>query len=178
MHRLTFALLLIVAPVFLLAEEGTTDLAQKETAASPSSSPNVPPDSSNKDYAFPRIRGRAVVLEINTCIVEENRTVTWNESHGAVTIPGRPVGIKLVGANLVVTAQFTPYIPRNGKKFLVAQGQIWMDIPNQGIRYFTSVQTIPIEFDEPIYFFPLGAMGEGTSGSIEVMLTMHPYEDQ
>ena len=125
-----------------------------------------------------RFRGRALVLEINTRIVEQNQTVTWNESHRKVTIPGRPVDIRLVGANLVVVVQFTPYIRPRAQRILVAQSQIWMDVPNQGISYYTSMQTIPLEFDEPIYFFPLGSMPESDSASIEVMLTIHPYEEE
>ena len=61
---------------------------------------------------------------------------------------------------------------------LVAQGQVWMADPAQGIRYQASVQTIPLEFDETVCYFPLGSFKpeEGAS-SIEVMLTLHPYTD-
>jgi len=125
---------------------------------------------------FLRLTRQAVLLNINARIIERDRVVSWNESHEKVTIPGRPVEIKLVGTNVVVAVQFTPYVRRGGtRKFLVAQGQIWMETPNQGISYHASIQTIPVQFGEPIYFFPLGPAREGTS-SIEVMLTMYPYE--
>ncbi|MDR0457289.1 MAG: hypothetical protein LBH20_11480 [Treponema sp.] len=126
---------------------------------------------------FPHFRRRALIMNINARLVEQNQTVIWNESHQKTTMPGHPVGIKLVGANLVVVAQFTPYIRRGIQKFLVAQGQIWMEIPNQGIRYHTSMQTIPLEFGEPVYFFPLGPRKDEDAACIEVMLTLHPYED-
>jgi hypothetical protein len=126
---------------------------------------------------FPRFRRRALVMDINARIVEQNQTVIWNESHQKTTMPGRPVGIKLVGANLVVAAQFTPYVRRGMQKFLVAQGQIWMEIPNQGMRYHTSMQTIPLEFGESVYFFPLGPRKDENAACIEVMITLHPYED-
>jgi hypothetical protein len=126
---------------------------------------------------FPRFRGRALVMEINARVVEQNETVIWNESHKKTTLPGHPVGIKLVGSNLVVVAQFTPYVRRGVQKFLVAQGQIWMEVPGQGIRYHTSMQTIPLEFGEPIYFFPLGPQGSEDTARIEVMLTLYPYEE-
>jgi hypothetical protein len=88
------------------------------------------------------------------------------------------VGIKIVGTNIVVIAQFTPYIRHRGlQKLLVAQGQIWMEIPDQGIRYQTSMQTMPLEFGEPIYFFPLGPQTDEDSSRIEVMLTLYPYEE-
>ena len=126
---------------------------------------------------MPRVRGRAIVLEINARVVEQDQVVIWNEFHRKTTISGRSVEIKLVGANVVVIAQFTPYIRRSAQTFLVAQGQIWMDIPNQGIRYHTSMQTIPLDFGESIYFFPLGSLQEEDSASIEVMLTLLPYEE-
>jgi hypothetical protein len=132
-------------------------------------------DSHHKGFS-PR-RGRALVLDINARLVEQNETVIWNESHQKITLPGRPVGIKLVGSNLVVVAQFTPYVRRGVQKFLVAQGQIWMEVPDQGIRYHTSMQTIPLEFGEPIYFFPLGPQGSEDTARIEVMLTLYPYEE-
>jgi len=125
----------------------------------------------------PRFRGRALVLEINARVVERDETVIWNESHKKTTLPGRPVEIKLVGSNLVVMAQFTPYVRRGVQKFLVAQGQIWMEVPGQGIRYHTTMQTIPLEFGEPIYFFPLGPQGSEDTARIEVMLTLYPYEE-
>ena len=139
-------------------------------------SDTAPGDAPQREF-FPRFRGRAVILDIDARIVEQNNTVSWNESHRKTTIPGRPVGIKIVGANVVVAVQVTPYLRRGSvQKFLVAQGQIWMDVPEQGIRYQTSIQTIPLEYEEPIYFFPLGPFREDTA-NIEVMLTLHPYEE-
>jgi len=111
-------------------------------------------------------------------LILENRAVIWNETHKKATIPGRPVEIKLVGENLVVVVRFT-FIQNNSgrQKLLVAQGQIWV-ADQGGISYQASVQTIPLEFDETIYYFPLGSLKPENSGSsIEVMLTLHPYEE-
>jgi len=137
----------------------------------------VPVSRDPRHQGGPRFRGRPLVLEINARVVERDETVIWNESHKKNTIPGRPVEIKLVGSNLVIVAQFTPYVRRGVQKFLVAQGQIWMEVPGQGIRYHTSMQTIPLEFGEPIYFFPLGPHGPEDTARIEVMLTLYPYEE-
>ena len=126
---------------------------------------------------LPGFSGRSVVLDINARVVEQNQAVTWNENHQRQTIAGNPVGIKLVGANVAVAVQFTPYLRRNGSNILVAQGQIWVEIPGQGIRYHTSIQTIPLEFDEPIYFFPLGPVEDENNARIEIMLTMKHYRE-
>jgi hypothetical protein len=127
---------------------------------------------------LPGLKDRAVVLDIIARVVEKNQEEVWNSVNSKVTIPGRPVGLKLVGANIVIVVQFTPYLRENGNNVLVAQGQIWVDIPNQGIRYQTTLQTIPLEFGEPIYFFPLGSVpGEKTENEarIEIQLQMYPY---
>jgi len=133
-------------------------------------------DSPHEDFS-PRLRGRPLMMDMSARVVERDETVIWSESHKKTTIPGRPVGVKLVGSNIVVIVQFTPYIRRGVQQFLVAQSQIWMEVPDQGIRYQTSMQTIPLEFGEPIYFFPLGPQSDEDTARIEVMLTMYPYEE-
>jgi len=135
------------------------------------------------------LRRRAVILDINTRVLENAEStnpqgdvsrelnVIWNEEHQKVTMPGSPVGIQMVGSNVVVSVQFTPFIRRHGN-VLVAQGQIWINDPDNGVSYYTSIQTIPIEFDEPIYFFPLGQSGDSNrSSSIEIILTLNPFRD-
>jgi len=133
------------------------------------------------------LRRRAVILDINTRVLENEvstdsqgaseHTVIWNEEHQKITMPGSPVGIQMVGSNIALSVQFTPFIRRHGN-VLVVQGQIWINDPENGMSYYTSIQTIPIEFNEPIYFFPLGQSGErNPSSSIEIILTINPYRD-
>jgi len=117
-------------------------------------------------------RRRALVLDIDARVLENEHDIIWSESHKKITIPGTPVGIQLLGANLVVAVQFTPFIRRHGN-VLVAQVQIGINNPDEGVSYYTSIQTIPIEFDEPVYFFPLG-QAEGSS-LIEILLTVNPF---
>jgi hypothetical protein len=113
-----------------------------------------------------------VVLEIDARLTGQNETVIWSETHRKETLFGRPVGIKIVGNNLIVDVQFTPYF-RQGTRYLVAQAQIWMEIPNQGgVRYYTTVQTLPVEYGEQIYFFPLGSGNGDDDSHIEISLTV------
>jgi hypothetical protein len=123
---------------------------------------------------LPGLKDRAVVLDIVARVVEQNQEEVWNSVNSKVTIPGRPVGLKLVGANVVVAVQFTPYFHRNGRSMLVAQGQIWVNVPNEGIRYQTTLQTIPMDFGERVYFFPLGSASP-QDAQIEIMLELRPY---
>jgi hypothetical protein len=39
------------------------------------------------------------------------------------------------------------------------------------------MQTIPLKFEEPIYFFPLGSAERDGEAYIEIMLTMRPYKN-
>ena len=126
---------------------------------------------------LPGLRERAIVMRIVSRIIEQNQQVVWDAENARVTIPGRPVGLKLVGANLIVAVQFTPFLRKNGRSVLVAQGQIWINIPNEGMRYHTTMQTIPLELGEQIYFFPLGSMGTNDEASIEIQLVLEPYAD-
>jgi hypothetical protein len=117
------------------------------------------------------LRKRAVVMDIDAKVLGEEKELVWSETHHKTAIPGSPVGIKLVGSNVAVLVQFTPYIRREGS-VLVAQGQIWLKEPGKGISYYTSIQTIPLEFGEPIYFFPLGKSNQFNS-SIEIIITVN-----
>jgi hypothetical protein len=125
---------------------------------------------------LPELRGKAVVLNITTRIAE-NRQELWNENISKVTIPGRPVNIKLVGGNVALSIQLTPYLREKGRNTLVAQGQIWIETPNEGIRYKTTMQTIALDFGENIYFFPLGSDAASGNPQIEIQITLLRYED-
>jgi hypothetical protein len=50
-----------------------------------------------------------------------------------------------------------------------------VDIPNQGIRYLTTMETIPLEYGEQIYFFPLGSADNPDEVRIEIQVELHPY---
>jgi len=123
---------------------------------------------------LPELRERAVVMRIVSRIVEQNQQVVWNSENSRVTLPGRPVGLKLVGTNVVVAVQFTPVLRSQGQHLLVAQGQIWTNVPGEGMRYHATMQTIPLEFSQQIFFFPLGSM-QADEASIEIQLVIEPY---
>jgi len=115
---------------------------------------------------------QALVLSIESRVLGAEKAVIWSETNNKVTIPGSPVGVQLVGSNIVVSAQFTPFISRTGN-VLVAQGQIWIADTKETVTYYTSIQTIPMEFGEKIYFFPLGS-SENLNPSIEIIITVVP----
>jgi hypothetical protein len=132
---------------------------------------------SGLEKLIPGLKDRAIVLDIDARVREQNQRVIWKEAHQRVTVAGRPVGMNLVGSNVVVALQFTPYIQAEAQNILVAQAQIWVEVPGQGIRYQTSMQTIPLDFDEPIYFFPLGSVTTKDSPYIEIIITLKHNKD-
>jgi len=150
-------LCLFIAAIPLNAQDRDRDRRQLSSASS-----EQPP------------RRQALAIEIVSRVLEDGQRVAWSETNRAVSLPGVPVGIQLVGSNVVVAAQFTPYTRRDGN-VLVAQGQIWVADEVNGVTYYTSMQTIPVEFGEPIYFYPLGS-SESLTPSIQIILTVSLYE--
>jgi len=124
---------------------------------------------------IPGLRERALVMHIVSRIIEQDQQVVWNAENTRVTIPGRPVGLKLVGSNLVVVVHFTPFLRANNQNVLVAQAQIWINVPNEGLRYHTTMQTIPLKLSEQIYFFPLGSIDTKDEAQIEIQVLLEPY---
>ncbi|MDR0732266.1 MAG: hypothetical protein LBF63_11395 [Treponema sp.] len=127
---------------------------------------------------LPGLRERAVVLEITSRVVDRNQQIVWNSVKSKVMFPGRPVRINMMGTNVVITLQFTLFFSLgNPGTVLVAQGQIWVDLPDRGIWYQPTLQTIPIEVGESIFFFPLGSPNSPEETRIELQLEIRPYED-
>jgi hypothetical protein len=124
-------------------------------------------------------RSWAVVMDINVRVLDESQTEILAQSERKTTTPGSPVGLQLVGSNLVVVVQFTPLIRRSSGNVLVAQGQIWIgnqQDPQRGVSHYASIQTIPMEFGDPIYFFPLG-QAQQSGPSIEIIITVNRYNE-
>jgi hypothetical protein len=124
------------------------------------------------------LRDRAVVLDIVARVVEREENEVWNAASSRVTIPGRPVSIKLVGTNVVVLVQFTPYKRDDGRQVLVAQGQVWVNTKDAGMRYQTTMETIPVDFGERVYYFPLGSHKGNNDARIEIQIELKPYQGE
>jgi hypothetical protein len=122
----------------------------------------------------PGLRNRAIIMDIATRIVEQNQNVLWDSVNSKITIPGRPVGLTLVGANIIIAVQFTVFFHPDGNNYLVALGQIWINNPD-GLSFHTTMQTIPMEFEEFIYFFPLGSDDSDEDARIVIELVLYPY---
>jgi hypothetical protein len=81
----------------------------------------------------------------------------WRAESEKSTVTGTPVPFKLVGSNMVIIVQITPFELQGGKGVtLVAQGQVWVQPPEGGFSYHTTIDTLSVDFGESVFFFPLG----------------------
>ena len=84
-----------------------------------------------------------------------------------LTVPGHAVAIRLEGSNVRIRANLTPYILESGRLILVAQGEVWFSEPSahDAVQYLSSLESLPIELGEKIFFYPLGLPNpvEGTN---------------
>jgi hypothetical protein len=124
----------------------------------------------------PDLKGQTLVLNITTR-VGENRQEEWNVVNSKETIPGKPVSLRLLGENILISVQLTPIVRENGKNILIVQGQIWVNVPGQGVRYKGTIQPIFFDFGEPVYFFPLGTTARADNPYIELQIELQRYTD-
>ena len=129
------------------------------------------------DNIPPGLRDRAVIMDITARIIEQNQEIVWNSENSRVTISGRPVPLRLMGNNLIIEAQFTPYIRPNGNNIMVAQAQVWIQTSENVISFRANMQTIPID-DDYIYFFPLGTSTNDNEPQIEIQISVHPFSSE
>ena len=126
------------------------------------------------DNIPPSLRDRAIVMDITARIIEQNQEIVWNSENSRVTISGRPVPLRLMGNNLIIEAQFTPYIRPNGNNIMVAHAQVWIQTSENTISFRANMQTIPIDGDY-IYFFPLGSSQDANEPQIEIQISIYPF---
>ena len=124
----------------------------------------------------PGLRDRALMIDINTRLLEKNHVLVWSEVNQRITFSGSPVNVRLEGDNVAIALEFTPFIRSQGGNVLVVKSQVAIDIPNEeGIRFQTSIHTFPMNLDKPIIFLPLGSARPQDSASIEIILTVKSY---
>jgi hypothetical protein len=105
----------------------------------------------------------------------------WNAESTKLTIPGRPIQVRLDGDNVRIYLVCTPYVQDNGEVLLLAQGQIWLTQPtDKEAKYYSTFYSIPVSFGEKVLYFPLGiAPAEGQQKdffNIELEIKIVPYQ--
>jgi hypothetical protein len=120
----------------------------------------------------------AVIFHITARIMDKDGDEIWTEEYVKITIPGKPVRLKLLGGNIAVIVQFTPLFRHDGQNVLIAHGQVWLEDEKQCVHYETTIQTIPLKFGEDIYYFPLGNRTDSNKDNfIEICIKASPYSE-
>lgn len=133
------------------------------------------------------LKGKALVVRVIAVIdaasaaapsalgagADKAQNQAWKAESVKYTMPGTPVPFKLVGSNVAIIVQITPFEQEDGKGVtLIAQGQVWVRQPEGGLSYHTTVETLSVEYGETVLFFPLGLDNEGkASMKLEISIT-------
>jgi hypothetical protein len=120
-------------------------------------------------------RDKALAVRVHTTVLRPDAE-PWEDKSVKFTIPGTPIGIRLVSSELIVYIQLTPYQGETGRLMLVTQGQVWIKDASSSVRYQTTLNTFPVAFGEKIWFYPLGIEGKGPP-PISVAITVEPARD-
>ncbi len=105
-------------------------------------------------YEF--FKEHALAVSIAARLEEGPASAAWASDSVRYTVPGNPVSVKLVGSNVVILVQLTPFDNGKGGLVLVSQGQIWYRRGEGELSYRTTVDSVALKLGEPVIFFPLG----------------------
>jgi hypothetical protein len=125
---------------------------------------------------------QALVIKINARLISSGSKVSWNFSVARVTIPGRPVVLKLQGGNLQVKMSLTPYKEDDATNtiVLVTQGEVWItETPGKQAKYLASLKSVKVDLGEKIRLYPLGVSNTNSEKyNIELEIQVVPYKDE
>ena len=137
--------------------------------------------SQDKDPSIESLLDQALVLKINAKLLTTQSNTSWNFNVARLTIPGRPVVLKLQGNNLQVIIGLTPYRDDPAADFvvLVIQGEVWItETPGKQAKYLASLKTITVTMGEKINLYPLGvSASDEKKYNIELEIQVIPYRD-
>ncbi|MBL8968739.1 MAG: hypothetical protein JNG85_17170 [Spirochaetaceae bacterium] len=102
-------------------------------------------------------KDQALAVHIGARIHESGAQAAAVESDSVrYTVPGNPVAVKLVGSNVVILIQVTPFAEGKSGLVLVAQGQVWVRRGEGELSYRTTLDSVSVGYGERVFFFPLG----------------------
>jgi len=125
----------------------------------------------------------ALVIKIQARLYHDVQNLMWQSEVEKLTIPGRQVTIKMQNKQARLSVHFTPYRNLEEGMILVAQSEIWLleSAPgdqSENLQHFTSMKSIPVDYDEFVYFYPLGKLENLENPDqihVEMSLCISPY---
>jgi hypothetical protein len=177
-----FALLFLLIPINLFAQDrgsgNTSDGSSRDGSLGNRT------DLMEDGELFELFEDSVLILRISARILNEDKAPIWNVDLQRTTILGRGVSVRLQGGNLTLEAEFKPLKNEAGNLLLSADSQTWLQISNPNSAgettpiYQNMINTLPIEFGEPIIFYPLGMGSERANGfNLEIEIMVTPYLD-
>ncbi len=128
------------------------------------------------------IEGKKLSVNLNTRILGTENETVWHMESSNLTISGEAVKVKLKGENLVLIADITPYLNPDNTIFLVAKGEIFLSdsADSEEVKYYTTLQSLPVEDGEKVVFFPLGMAYDSNSNfySMEMEIQVLSVQDE
>jgi hypothetical protein len=145
----------------------------------------APETETDPKEALQQLLSKALSVTISARILPpdaQEETPIWNAESTKLTIPGRPIQVRLDGDNVRIYLVCTPYVQENGEVLLLAQGQIWLTQPtDKEARYYSTFYSIPVSFGEKVLYFPLGIAPSSEDQqkdffNIELEIKIVPYQ--
>lgn len=123
------------------------------------------------------LKDKALIVRVAAIVPSALAEPSWHAESAKYTVPGTPVPFKLVGSNVAIIVQITPFEQEDGKGVtLIAQGQVWVRPPEGGLSYHTTVDTLTVEYGETVFFFPLG-LGPERKAPMKLEITVTRASD-
>ena len=134
------------------------------------------------DFNFEYLKDKKLSVNLNTRILGSENETIWHMESSKLTISGEAVRVKMTGENLVLIADITPYLNTDNSIFLVAKGEIFLSDSDdsEDVKYYTTLQSLPVDVGEKVVFFPLGMAYDSKSNfyTMEMEIQILPVEDK
>jgi len=124
---------------------------------------------------------KALRITISARVLPADEKPIWNAESTKLTLPGRPIRVRLDGDNVRIHLVCTPYVQEDGEVLLLAQGEVWFSTPaDREMKYSSAFYSIPVSFGEKVLFFPLGFSEAETQQKdflkMELEIKIVPYD--
>lgn len=125
---------------------------------------------------------KALRITVSARVLPGDEKPIWNAESSRLTLPGRPIKVRIDGENVRIYLVCTPYIQESGEVLLLAQGQVWFSTPpDKEVKYSSAFYSIPVSFGEKVFFFPLGFSEQEARQkgffNVELEINIVPYGD-
>jgi hypothetical protein len=116
---------------------------------------------------------KSLYVIVGTSIISADSSEFQNSFY-RLTLPGKPVTIKVRARDGRIIIHFTPYMTGDDFFVLFAQNEIWAKpADGESLQYFTSFSSIPLHFGDKAVFYPMGKKEKGEY--IQMIVVIVPY---